>query len=214
MGIIRAGILSRVSGKVGGVVGASWKDKAYLREYIIPANPNTTPQQVQRTLMRIGVAFGKALTGPVFNAYTDKFERGMSGFNRFIKDNMRLFLSPITFASIKLTNGKLWRGTFNTPTSASHSVTVTWSPTSLGNNGAATDTCFAAVYDVEKAQWFFASAAVARSTGTITVPMVGGSVGHTAHVYAWFAKYSVTSPTLLEMISDSGYGTCTVIGAQ
>ena len=41
MGIIQSGILSPVSGKVAGVVGGKWKDKAYLRAWVKPANPNS-----------------------------------------------------------------------------------------------------------------------------------------------------------------------------
>ena len=49
MGKIKQGILGAVSGKVGGVVGSSWKGIAYLK--VLPAsvaNPNTAAQQTQR----------------------------------------------------------------------------------------------------------------------------------------------------------------------
>lgn len=50
MGVISQGILGGVSGKVGNVVGASWKGIDYLR--IKPsnvANPRTEGQVSQRT---------------------------------------------------------------------------------------------------------------------------------------------------------------------
>lgn len=210
MGVIRAGILSRVSGKVAGVVGGTWKNKAYLREYVIPANPNTTPQQVQRAKMSVGVAFGKPLVGQVFNKYTDKFERGMSGFNRFIKDNMALFLAPVTYASIKVTNGKLWPPQAVIAELAATTVTIGFASADLGNNGAGTDKIYAVVYDSISTLWHFAAAEVARSTGTIDVEVGAGTIAAMSKAYIWAAKYSVTSPTLLEMISNSVYDQVTV----
>jgi len=205
MGVIRAGILSRVSGKVAGVVGGQWKDKAYLREYVVPANPNTTPQQTQRGRMRIGVAFGKTLVGQVFNKYTDKFERGMSGFNRFLKSNMAYFLTPITYASIKVTEGKLWSLVNLDATKSSSLLSVTWTGTNIGNNGSLTDKVYAVAYDTVTGLWYFAGAEVNRSVASIaiTVPTAAGATDFV--VYAWAAKYSTSSPTLLEMISNSAY---------
>lgn len=203
MGIIRAGILSKVSGKVAGVVGGSWKDRAYLREYVIPANPNTTPQQVQRGKMSVGVQFAKSLVGQVFNKYTDKFERGMSGFNRFIKDNMALFVAPIGFATVKMTNGKLWGAVDSTLTSAAHKLDWAVNPGDFGNNGAASDKMYCVGYDTTTGLWYFAAAETTRGTGAISITCPVAAVGHVFWSYIWCAKYSATSPTLLEMISDS-----------
>jgi hypothetical protein len=207
MGIIRAGILSRVSGKVAGVVGGSWKDKAYLREYVIPANPNTTPQQTQRSKMRIGVAFAKPLVGQVFNHYTDRFERGMSGFNRFIMDNMALFLTPITFNLIKMTNGKLWGVPTAVVTCAAGDIAFTFTAGDIGNNGHATDKVYSCAYDATTGIWYFQAAELARSFGVVGFSLPASTIGHVMHGYVWAAKYSLTSPTLLEMISNSTYGT-------
>jgi hypothetical protein len=209
MGVIRSGILGGVSGKIGGVVGGSWKDRKYLREYVIPANPNTTPQQAQRSKMSIGVAFGKALVGQIFNQYTDKFERGMSGFNRFIKDNMDYFLSPVTYASIILTNGKLWASPRTTTIYSTPGMSLSWTGASVGNNGAATDHVYAAVRNNTTGLWFFPAAEVHRSVGSIAVETGDVAGGTTFATYLFFAKYSLTSSTLLEMISNSSYANCT-----
>src|SRR5690606_2396552 len=101
MGKIRSGILSRVSGKVAGVVGGNWKNVAYLREYVVPANPNTAAQAAQRAKFSACVAFAKPLVGPIFQAYTDKFQKNMSGYNAFIKSNISLFPAP-TWTQIKI----------------------------------------------------------------------------------------------------------------
>jgi hypothetical protein len=205
MAVIRAGILSRISGKVAGVVGGSWKDKAYIREYVIPANPNTDPQQIQRALMSRCVELAKALVGPVFNQYTDKFERSMSGFNRFIKDNIQYCLETIVYASIMMTNGKLWKPTTLTATLSGTTLTLLFDGVTLGNNGAADDLIYAAAYDSVSKVWFFPAAELERSTGTVDVTVSAGLVATNLHCYLWAAQYSPTSPTLLQLISNSIY---------
>lgn len=91
MAKIKAGILSKVSGKVAGVVGGTWKGTNYLRELVKPANPNTALQQAQRSKMRAVVRCARTLTGDVFKPYLDKFLKNMSGYNWFVKNNIAKF---------------------------------------------------------------------------------------------------------------------------
>lgn len=91
MAIIKAGILSKVSGKVAGVVGSTWKGKNYLRELVKPANPNTALQQAQRGKMGACVKVARTLVGDVFKPYLDKFLKEMSGYNWFVKNNIAKF---------------------------------------------------------------------------------------------------------------------------
>jgi hypothetical protein len=207
MGILRSGILGHLSGKTAGVVGGKWKDKSYIREYVIPTNPNTVPQQTQRNLFTNCVAFAKPLVGQVFNQYTDKFQKAMSGFNAFISANVSYFGAIYNYASMKITEGKLWNTPILTAAYASPNVTLTWDGTSLGNNGAATDKTYAVVYDESTELFYFAAAEVNRSVGSIVVPCAAGLVAGNLFSFLWFAKYSVTSPTLLEMISTNKYHT-------
>ena len=91
MAKIKAGILSKVSGKVAGVVGGTWKGTNYLRELVKPANPNTPLQQAQRSQMRAVVRCARTLTGDVFKPFLDKFLKNMSGYNWFVKNNIKKF---------------------------------------------------------------------------------------------------------------------------
>jgi hypothetical protein len=49
MAKILNGILGGGRGKVAGVVMGIWKGISYLKAYAVPSNPNTVPQQQQRT---------------------------------------------------------------------------------------------------------------------------------------------------------------------
>jgi hypothetical protein len=204
MGVLRSGILGHMSGKTAGVVGGKWKDKSYIREYVIPANPNTTPQQTQRAKMTMSVLWFKPLVGQIFNKYVDKFQKSMSGFNAIVSQNIAIMTPTPGYSSIIITLGKLWIPTVTGRSQAGGVVTMTWDPASLGNNGAATDKVYACTHNLQSGLWGFAAAEVLRSAGTINVP-IAGVAGNTLHSFVFAAKYSLTSPTLLEMVSNSDY---------
>ena len=115
MAKIKAGILSKVSGKVAGVVGGTWKGTNYLRELVKPANPNTPLQQAQRGKMSFVVAVARQLVGDVLNPYLNKFCKTMSGYNWFCKENIKkLGGSPLAFTSAPvLSFGTLASGAFS-----------------------------------------------------------------------------------------------------
>ena len=212
MGVILNGILGGVSGRVAGVVGGRWKDKQYLRRYAMPANPNTTAQQGQRNKMKYGVAFIKATIGSVANVYVDKFQRSMSGFNYTIQQNMASWALPVVFANVKLVFGKLWAPQTVAAASNIAHISITFSGTSIGNNGATTDKIYAAAFDETLKLWYFPAAEVNRSVGTISIALSSVNETHNMHCYCWAAKRSLTSATLIEMVSDSVYATCVYSG--
>lgn len=109
MAKIKAGILSKVSGKVAGVVGGTWKGTNYLRELVKPANPNTPLQQAQRSQMRAVVRCARTLTGDVFKPYLDKFLKNMSGYNWFVKNNIKKFsgVSNTLASALAFSSGNL-----------------------------------------------------------------------------------------------------------
>lgn len=199
MGKIRSGILSRVSGKVAGVVGGNWKNVAYLREYVVPANPNTTAQAAQRTKFSDCVAYAKLLVGPVFQTYTDKFQKNMSGYNAFIKANIALF--PLSsFNLLKVTEGPLAPPGDRTTDRDNFTVSLIWDPAILGTNGSATDKVFGYARNPVTGQVFFPAAPVARSVGTIDITVDSDSSEY--QTYAWAAKYN---GDILASISNSNY---------
>jgi len=190
MARLRSGILGNLRGKVSGVVGSQWKDKNYLREYVKPANPRTAAQVVQRDLMKNSVAFCKPLVGPVFNSYTDKFQKSMSGFNFFIKQNITEFVAGPTYTNVIVTEGKLNPlanavSTYNAGT-GEHIITF---DKNLGNNGSDTDKVFAVVYDSATELWYFAAAEVDRSTETMTLTLPTGGTPTQIISWIWPIKY-------------------------
>lgn len=88
MAKIKSGILSKVQGKVAGVVGATWKGQNYLRELVKPGNPNTPAQQLQRGKMSVAVKASRTFLAPVLSPFVGKLVKNMSAYNWFVKQNI------------------------------------------------------------------------------------------------------------------------------
>ena len=188
MGVILSGILSSVSGKVAGVVGAKWKSVAYLRAYVKPANPDTAAQQVQRTKFKDTVDFAKPLVGQIFNTYTDPFQKNMSGFNYFIKRNIDKFTPTPSYTTVRITEGPLSNPLIGACTYVSPNITIPWTANN-GNNGLDGDDTFAAVYDDETGIWYFPPGVVDRSVETMTFAAGSGITPSNFQCYVFCAQY-------------------------
>lgn len=199
MGKILSGILSKVSGKVAGVVGGSWKDVAYLRAYVKPANPNTAAQQTQRTKFSDCVDFAKPLVGPVFNAYTDKFQKSMSGFNFFIKRNIAEFDGSVDYSLLKVTEGPLSAVSVTSAQYITDTITISFTA-NPGNNGLDTDKVYALAYHTVSGLFYFAAAETTRVGSSIDVVVLSGQ---TAAQYVTYTLTSQEVNNVLERIANS-----------
>lgn len=103
MGIIKQGILGGFSGKVGSVVGTSWKGRAVMKAMPLSvANPRSTGQVNQRTKFSSCVAMAQSLLGGAIAVFDNPFAGNISGYNRFVKRNVIAFntngsLRPLDF---------------------------------------------------------------------------------------------------------------------
>lgn len=203
MAKLRSGILGNIRGKVAGVVGGQWKNINYVREYVKPANPNTVAQQTQRTKMSDAVAFCKSLVGPVFNAYTDVFQKAMSGFNRFIKTNIAFFDGDVDYSEIVVTAGKLHvPGTVSAVYYVAGELLEMIFDESLGNNGLLTDKIYCAVYHEPTGIWYFPPAEVNRDASTVEIVVPNGLTSEDFHCYLWAIAYN---GSIVTSLSNSAY---------
>jgi hypothetical protein len=96
MATIKQGILGAFSGKVGNVVGSSWKGIPVMKS--LPpsvSNPRTAAQLAQRSAMSQAVAFAKPILSDVIKPLNDRFVSRQSGYNSFIKRNIKLVASEL-----------------------------------------------------------------------------------------------------------------------
>lgn len=85
MAKIPAGILGRLSGSVGNVTGASWKGIAYIREKVVPSNPQTVAQTAQRVYFALIQAALKPHLASAIRPYMGAIFARMSAFNAATK---------------------------------------------------------------------------------------------------------------------------------
>lgn len=193
MAKIPAGILGAITGKVGNVVGASWKGIAYIREYVIPANPNTDAQKAERDLFRDIVNMASAALGPVLQVFVDPFLRAQSAWAHFIGDARKTYLVQGTYDNIVLTKGTLEGAVVIAAIYGGGNVTLTWSEAVLGN-GALTDIACVFVYDkANKVGWF--DSAHTRDDEGFALAVGTGREATDLNAWLFFADHA-TVPTI------------------
>lgn len=192
MGTIKQGILGGFSGKVGTVIGGSWKGISYMRSQAQSVkNPRTDGQLSQRSKFALALDFLKPLTDIVrtgFKLYTNK----QTAFNAAMSYTLANAISgdypdyELNFASALISRGALTSATNGAATSANGSVTVTWGDNTGVGTAKATDKVLIAVLNADKGEAVTVSAGEARSTTTQTVAVPADWMGEEVQVYLGF----------------------------
>lgn len=93
MAKIPQGILGGVSGKIGGVIGSSWKGINVIKtKPLSVSNPRTVPQLEQRAKFKGVTQFGSQILADFIKPYWDRFAVKSSGYNEFVKSNIGVFV--------------------------------------------------------------------------------------------------------------------------
>ena len=204
MAKILSGILGHVSGKVAGVVGGTWKGKAYIRAYAKPGNPNTGPQQTQRGSMRAAVSAAKPFVSQICNAYTDRFTKGMSGFNWIVKNCIKNVADDGTIVLLAVASGPLHLGSILSAVYVSLTgvLTVHWDD-SNGVDGLPTDGVIVWLRNVATNNVYFNPVPVTRTDGSTYFTCPTGLNAATCEAGVMFFQQKPNSPTIINKISDS-----------
>lgn len=85
MGKLQGGILGIMTGKVGGVVGSTWKDKNTLRSYRSSIAVNNTAKAVaSKNIFADCVAKAIQINGVIGRDLWQRFEKSQSGYNALV----------------------------------------------------------------------------------------------------------------------------------
>jgi len=193
MGKIKSGILGGFSGKVGPVVGGSWKGINYVRSSPVSvANPNTVAQAGQRTKFSSIVEIAKALLGTIIQPYWNPIAQKMSGFNDFMKSNIDAAIAAggVTWANLKITRGALQPVAAITCVSddSANSHVISWVNNAGTGNALAGDVTIAAIYNSTQDYWIPSVGAQSRGFGSCTVMDNKAQVGDAIKVYLGFQR--------------------------
>lgn len=210
MGVLKQGILGGVKGKVGSVVGSSWKGIATLRALPLSvANPRTAAQVGNRERFSLIVELATLLLSAIIKPLNDRFASGMSGYNLFVQRCKAAFLADGTFvpAQLIVSRGKLGATpVFSAPAVAGDSdISINYANSLLNGYQSLTDRVYAFVLDSGGNLLGISSAVVTRDDESVAVdlsrPLV---VGEKVYSYLSFLRADGT------MCADSTYYETTV----
>ena len=213
MGTIKQGILGAFSGKVGNIVGGTWKGIDYMR--ILPAsvrNPKTPKQLAQRARFIAILNFLKPLAGFLsvgFKEYAD----GMTGFNVAMSYNVKNAITgtyptfTVNYPATLVSKGKLTGA--NTPVVAStvtKTINFTWINNSGTGNALASDVALLVAFFPTTNETVYQFTTILRSAATAQLVVPAKFSTKLAH--CWLAFQSADG----KMNSFSSYiGTVTVV---
>jgi len=213
MATIYDGILGKVNGKVGPVVGSKWKGLNTLRAYQPkPHNPKTTAQKIQRYKFKLLVALGRKCL-PFIRVSLAKAYANMSGYNAFVKLNLSTAISgtypsfTINYPNLLVASGTLTGiDTVSVANAAGRKVILTWTDNTGEGNAASTDVGMILLIDTSNRFMFEDITSSVRSTGTLTITCPVFCVGNTVYAYIAFKN-----PTTGEISISSYDGTVNVL---
>jgi len=193
MGKINQGILGGFSGKVGNIVGGSWKGIDYMR--IKPAsvsNPRTEAQVEQRSRFTTALQFLQPLRGFLkvgFRNYAIK----MTQFNSAMAYNVKnAIIGVFPDYVIDLENSLISRGGLSgalnpsVSSPAAGQVAFNWDDNSTDVNTKPTDKVMVLVYNPDKNEAVYLTDGSPRSTESQTLTVPNLYSGDTVHAFIAF----------------------------
>lgn len=201
MGKFYNGILGTMTGKVGGVVGRTWKGINTVSAYQPNvSNPRTNAQIGQRDKLTVLTKLASNLNSGYIKPLWDKDSKKMSGFNAWIQANMPFVDAngDIDFHSLIMSKGKMTASPISGVSVEADNVSIEF----LNSIGDAfqlpSDLAFVAVVAANKEEVFLSSGLARRSEGVVTVSIPRSKQAN-LHYYLSFRRADGS------LISDSSY---------
>jgi hypothetical protein len=207
-GVIQQGILGGFSGKVGPVVGGSWKGIDYMRSYVIPANPQSTDQVTQRTRFTTIQDYARQVLSTLIQPYWDQYQTGQSGYNAIMSnwmlnaDSSDLLVSACSMAKGTLAVQAVDTGTYDVGT-----VNLEWTESLVGNQ-LTTDVAHAVVFNKDTGNLYYSDGTLpkTRADEVITFNIPSGITPADCEAYLFFSQGTGSSM----IVSDSVHITLSI----
>lgn len=137
MGKLQGGILGIMTGKVGGVVGSTWKDKNTLRSYRSSIAVNNTAKAVaSKNIFAECVAKATQINGVIGRDLWQRFEKSQSGYNALVAQfrsayNVNNVFEPgnLILSKGKVEETPIVSASINATTK---DITITWNASTTG----------------------------------------------------------------------------------
>lgn len=180
MGTIKQGILGGFSGKVGTVIGSSWKGISYMRGQAQHVkNPRSAGQVNQRTKFALVMGFLQPVVPYIRIGYKSQAAK-QTEFNAAFSYTIKNAVTgsypsyALDFTKIVVSKGGLTQVTGATASwnNNSNEVKIDWTDNSGVGNALATDKAMPFIYNKTKGETIYDTAGATRTTHTqsLTVP--------------------------------------------
>ena len=190
MGKFHNGVLGTMTGKVGGVVGRTWKGINTVASYQPNvSNPRTNSQMAQRGKLSTLTALASQLNTGFIKPLWDRDAKKMSGFNAFIQSNMAAILEDgtLSFEDLIASKGKMVKPDITDVVFLAGTLTLTWSAAVSDAYSLSNDKLYITVIDPATMKAYTFSAVAVRSAGTCSV-VLPDDVGAQLMVYSAFRR--------------------------
>ena len=194
MGTIKQGILGGFSGKVGTVVGSSWKGISYMRGRAQSVrNPRTEGQVEQRSKFALTLNFLKPITAYIRTGYKT-YANKQTAFNAamsYIVKNAIGGTSPnydLDFSSVLVSRGSLTQPANTNVSVASGKAAISWTDNSGQGDAQSTDVAMPLAFNTDKGEAVFSTAAATRVDQSAELNFPADWNGDTVELYIGFAS--------------------------
>ena len=183
------------SGKVGSVIGSSWRGIHYLRGLGKKSKvPPTEAQTAQRLRFKLVTKFLSPLVEVVAVGFRNIRRLTTAQFSMAVKRNIEqavIGAAPdfqMDYPAITLSEGGLYIPLTSSLEVAEGMVTVSWNPEPGQFGGASNDVAYIVVCNADRQLFITTDTPATREDGSAVVDVPAPFVGQTGHVWIFFAS--------------------------
>ena len=192
MGKIKQGILGGFSGKVGSVIGSSWKGKSYMRGIAASiANPRTLRQRIQRTKFAMAIAAIQPITAFLRVGFRN-YAQGRTAFNAAMSYTFRNAIAGtypdyyIDYTKLLVAHGSLTGAFSPSVDSPTGKIEVYWDDNSGMGNAQPTDLAMVVAINPERGESLYILEGEPRTAGCEEMAISPYWAGENIEVYLTF----------------------------
>jgi len=208
MAIIKQGILGGLSGKIGSVVGTSWKGRAILKSLPLSvANPETEGQVSQRTSFSLISILGSILLTIIIRPVYNPISGNITGSNLFTSQNKLFYDGQGAFDSTQafIGGGTLITEPVDSATynAGADTITIDYSDSSSGGSIRKTDLAYSFAIEPLSGAIYAVGGQSSREDGAVALQLVEGQTPAAGAKDTWFFLAFVSADGRLVSVKAS-----------
>ena len=192
MGTIKQGILGGFSGKVGTVIGSSWKGISYMRGRAQNVkNPRTEGQMEQRSKFSLTLEFLKPITAYIRTGYK-MYANKQTAFNAamsYIVKNAVSGIYPnymLDFSQVLVSRGTLTQPLNANAAMSAGKVSVSWTDNSGQGDAQPIDVAMPLAFNTNNGEAVFSTNSATRADQLAELTFPADWAGDTVEIYIGF----------------------------